>query len=131
MKCHTGKLLRAMIQDVSNPSLLMPLTDVTFILKLPVEPTLLEVSPKAIRGEKEIRWHIADIPLKGPPGRLRARMTVDQDSAEGELEVVGMVNFSVQGAATLSDVCLRPVTDGIVHFNEVSHVYASGSYICT
>ncbi|WOK92671.1 hypothetical protein Cni_G01362 [Canna indica] len=131
VKRHTGKLLRAMIQYASNPSLLMPLTDVTFILKLPVEPTLLEVSPKATRGEREIRWHIPDVPLKGPPGRLRARMPVDQDSAEGELEVVGMVSFSVQGATTLSGVCLKPVSDGIAHFNEVSHVYASGTYTCT
>ncbi|CAL9115554.1 unnamed protein product [Musa textilis] len=131
VKRHTGKLLRAMIQYVSNPSLPMPLTNVTFILKLPVEPTLLEVSPKANRGEKEIRWHIPDVPLKGPPGRLRARMPVDQDSADGELDVNGMVNFSSQGSMTLSGVCLRPVSDGIAHFNEVSHIYASGTYLCT
>ncbi|XP_074579186.1 uncharacterized protein LOC141835707 [Curcuma longa] len=130
VKRHTGKLLRAMIQYVSNPSLLTPLTNVTFTLKLPVEPTLLEVAPKAIRAEREIRWHIPDIPPKGPPGRLRARMPVDQDSAEGELEVVGMVNFSVEGATTLSGISLRPVSDGIANFNEVSHVFASGTYIC-
>ncbi|XP_073004531.1 uncharacterized protein [Typha latifolia] len=133
VKRHTGTLLSVMIQYASNPELPAPLTNVTFIMKLPVDPTLLNVSPKAVlnRGERELRWHIPDIPLKGQAGRLRARMPVDKDSKDGELEVVGMVKFSAQTATTLSGVSLRPVSDGVVHFNEVSHTYASGSYLCT
>ncbi|XP_072970414.1 uncharacterized protein [Typha angustifolia] len=133
VKRHTGTLLSVMIQYASNPELPAPLTNVTFIMKLPVDPTLLNVSPKAVlnRGERELMWHIPDIPLKGQAGRLRARMPVDKDSKEGGLEVVGMVKFSAQTATTLSGVSLRPVSDGIVHFNEVSHTYASGSYLCT
>ncbi|KAJ0984215.1 hypothetical protein J5N97_002571 [Dioscorea zingiberensis] len=132
VKRHSGTLLSVMIQYAPNPALLMPLTNVTFILKLPVDPTLLKVTPKAIlnRATKELRWHVPDVP-KGSAGRLRARMPVDQDSEEGgELEVVGMVKFSAQGSTTLSGICLRPVADGIAQFNEVSHRYESGSYLC-
>lgn len=130
---HTGTMFAVMIQYSSNPELPIPLTNVTFILKLPVDPTLLKVSPKAVlnRDEKQLKWHIPDIPLKGTPGLLRARMPVDQDSSVGsELEVVGIVKFSAQGANTLSGISLRPVSDGIAQFNEVSHTYASGSYLC-
>ncbi|OAY71956.1 F-BAR domain only protein 1, partial [Ananas comosus] len=132
VKRHSGTLLSVMIQYASNPALPAPLNNVTFILKLPVDPTLLNVSPKAVlnREKRELRWHVADIPLKGPAGRLRARMPVDQDSQDGELEVVGMVEFAAKGANTLSGVSLRPVSDGIAHFNEVSHTYASGVYLC-
>lgn len=134
VKRHSGTMLSVMIQYASNPELPASLANVTFILKLPVDPTLLSVSPRAVlnREERELRWHVPDIPLKGPPGLLRARMPVDQDSGEGsEIEVIGMVKFSAQGATTLSGVCLRPVSDGIAHFNEVSHSYSSGSYLCT
>nr|CAD1840261.1 unnamed protein product [Ananas comosus var. bracteatus] len=132
VKRHSGTLLSVMIQYASNPALPAPLNNVTFILKLPVDPTLLNVSPKAVlnREKRELRWHVADIPLKGPAGLLRARMPVDQDSQDGELEVVGMVEFAAKGANTLSGVSLRPVSDGIAHFNEVSHTYASGVYLC-
>ncbi|XP_077216683.1 uncharacterized protein LOC143851221 [Tasmannia lanceolata] len=132
---HSGTLLSVMIQYASNPELLAPLNDVTFILKLPVDPTLLKVSPKAIlnRSERELRWHVQHVPLKGPPGCLRVRMPVDQDSSDassGEIEVVGLVKFSVQGASTLSGVSLRPVSDDQMDFYLVNHRYASGIYMC-
>lgn len=132
IKRHSGTLLSVMIQYVSNPELPAPLANVKFILKLPVDPTLLKVSPKAVlnRGEKELTWHISDIPLKGHVGKLRARMPVDQDSSEGEVEVHALVKFSSQGVMTLSEVCLRPVADGIAQFNEVSNTYESGTYLC-
>ncbi|OMO90629.1 hypothetical protein CCACVL1_07331 [Corchorus capsularis] len=102
-----------MIQYVSNPELLAPLNDVTFILKLPVDPTLLKVSPKAVlnRSERELKWHVPEIPLKGTPGKLRARMPVDSNEDDEELEVVAYVKFSMQGATTLSGVCLRPASE--------------------
>ncbi|XP_020699729.1 uncharacterized protein LOC110111997 [Dendrobium catenatum] len=132
IKRHSGTLLSVMIQYASNPELPASLSNVKFILKLPVDPTLLKVSPKAVlsRAEKELTWHIPDIPLKGPAGKLRARMPVDLDSSEGEVEVHALVKFSSQGALTLSEVCLRPVADGIAQFNEVSHTYQSGTYLC-
>ncbi|MCL7025541.1 hypothetical protein MKW94_013470 [Papaver nudicaule] len=131
---HSGTLLSVMIQYVSNPDLPAPLNDVTFVLKLPVDPSLLKVSPKAglNRSEKELSWHIQEIPLKGPPGMLRARMPVDineQDSLE-ELEIVGYVKFSVQGTRSLSGVSLRPATEGTTDFYEVNHRFASGLYMC-
>ncbi|KAL6662072.1 hypothetical protein ACP70R_001456 [Stipagrostis hirtigluma subsp. patula] len=132
VKRHSGTLLSVMIQYASNPMLPQPLSNVTFIVKLPVDPTLLNVSPKAVlnRAERELRWHIPDIPLKGPAGRLSARMPVDQDSKDGELEVVGMVKFAYQGPFTLSGIKLCPATDGIAQFNEAGHTFSSGSYIC-
>lgn len=132
IKRHNGTLLSVMIQYASNPELPAPLSNVKFILKLPVDPTLLKVAPKAVlnRSEKELTWHVPDIPLKGPAGRLRARMPVDQDSSQGEVEVYAFVKFSAQGSLTLSEVCLRPVSDGIAQFNEVSHTYESGTYMC-
>ncbi|KAJ6808707.1 uncharacterized protein M6B38_165210 [Iris pallida] len=132
VKRHTGTLLSVMIQYASNPELPNPLTNVTFILKLPVDPTLLKVAPKALlnREERELRWHVPDIPLKGMPGKLKARMPVEVDSGDGELEVFGMVRFAGQGAFTLSGVYLRPVSEGITHFSEDIHRYASGNYLC-
>uniref|UniRef100_A0A0D3GXW8 Helicase ATP-binding domain-containing protein n=1 Tax=Oryza barthii TaxID=65489 RepID=A0A0D3GXW8_9ORYZ len=129
VKRHSGTLLSVMIQYASNPMLPQPLSNVTFIVKLPVDPTLLNVSPKAVlnRAERELRWHIPDIPLKGPAGRLRARMPVDQDSKDGELEVVGMVKFAYQGPFTLSGIKLCPATDGTAQFNEAGHTFSSGS----
>ncbi|XP_077238314.1 uncharacterized protein LOC143879693 [Tasmannia lanceolata] len=132
---HSGTLLSVMVQYASNPELLAPINDVTFILKLPVDPTLLKVSPKAIlnRSERELRWHIQDVPLKGPPGCLRARMPINQDSnntSGEEIEVVGLVKFSVQGASTLSGVTLRPVSDDQTDFYLASHRHASGIYMC-
>ncbi|XP_006659241.1 uncharacterized protein LOC102703601 [Oryza brachyantha] len=132
VKRHSGTLLSVMIQFASNPMMPQPLSNVTFIIKLPVDPTLLNVSPKAVlnRAERELRWHIPDIPLKGPAGRLRARMPVDQDSKDGELEVVGMVKFAYQGPFTLSGIKLCPATDGTTQFNEAGHTFSSGSYLC-
>lgn len=132
VKRHTGTLLSAMIQYASNPELPTPLTNVTFILKLPVDPTLLKVSPKAIlnRGEKEIIWNVPDIPLKGPAGRLRARIPLDVDASEGEVEVHGLVKFEGQGAITLSGVYLRPVAEGVADFSEDMHRFSSGTYLC-
>ncbi|XP_054794467.1 uncharacterized protein LOC129299979 isoform X2 [Prosopis cineraria] len=113
LKRHTGSLLSVMIQYASNPNLLAPMRDVTFILKLPVDPTLLKVSPKAVlnRSEKEVKWHVQEIPLKGTPGRLRARMPVDSTEEDEEIEVVGYVKFSVEGMQSLSGVCLRPASE--------------------
>ncbi|PKA48698.1 hypothetical protein AXF42_Ash018515 [Apostasia shenzhenica] len=132
VKRHSGTLLSVMIQYASNPELPAPLTNITFILKLPVDPTLLKVSPEAVlnRNQKELAWHISDIPLKGSAGRLRARMPVEVDSSEGEVEVSGMVKFSAKGSMTLSEFSLRPASEGIAQFNEVDHTFVSGTYIC-
>ncbi|MED6191552.1 hypothetical protein PIB30_001283 [Stylosanthes scabra] len=132
IKRHTGSLLSVMIQYASNPDLLVPLTDVTFILKLPVDPTLLKISPKAVlnRTEKEVRWLVSEIPLRGTPGRLRARMPVDSSEGDEEIEVFGYVKFSVQGAQSFSGVSLRPASEGKTDFYEVSHKLESGVYMC-
>lgn len=132
IKRHTGSLLSVMIQYASNPELPAPMTDVTFILKLPVDPTLLKLSPKAVlnRVEKEVRWHVPEIPLKGSPGRLRARMPVDSNEDDEEIEVFGYVKFSVQGTQSLSGVSLRPTSEGKTDFYEVSHRLESGVYMC-
>ncbi|KAK1276047.1 hypothetical protein QJS04_geneDACA004002 [Acorus gramineus] len=131
-KRHSGTLLSVMIQYVSNPTMMVPLNDVTFILKLPVDPTLLKVSPKAVlnRSERELRWHIQEIPMKARPGCLKARMPVESSEGEEEIEVVGYVKFSVQGGSTLSGVLPRPVTEGKVDFYEGKHMYSSGIYMC-
>ncbi|KAK6127066.1 hypothetical protein DH2020_039190 [Rehmannia glutinosa] len=93
---------------VSNPDLSAPLNNVTIVLKLPVDPTLLKVSPKAVlnRSERELKWHIDEIPLKGNPGRLRVRMPVDigDDDDGSDLEIVGYVKFSAQGSRSLSGI---------------------------
>ncbi|XP_027330891.1 uncharacterized protein LOC113846617 [Abrus precatorius] len=132
IKRHTGSLLSVMIQYASNPDLLAPLNDVIFILKLPVDPTLLTVSPKAVlnRSEREIKWHVPEIPLKGSPGRLRVRMPVDSNEDDEEIEVVGYVKFSEQVTQALSGVSLRPATEGKTDFYEVSHRFESGVYMC-
>lgn len=120
VKRHSGTLLSVMIQYVSNPDLPAPLTDVTFILKLPVDPRLLKVSPKAVlnRTERELQWHVQEIPLKGNPVRLRARMPVDTNEEDGgdELEVVGYVKFSYQGIKSLSGISLQPASEGKTDF---------------
>ncbi|MFS7981601.1 putative Mu domain-containing protein [Helianthus anomalus] len=134
VKRHSGTLLSVMIQYVSNPDLPAPLTDVTFTLKLPVDPRLLKVSPKAVlnRSERELQWHVDEIPLKGNPVRLRARMPVDTSEDDGgdELEVVGFVKFSYQGTKSLSGISLHPVSEGKTDFYEVPHRYESGVYTC-
>ncbi|KAI3715152.1 hypothetical protein L6452_22122 [Arctium lappa] len=134
VKRHSGTLLSVMIQYVSNPDLPVPLTDVTFILKLPVDPRLLKVSPKAVlnRSERELQWHVPEIPLKGNPVRLRARMPVDTSEEDGgeELEVVGYVKFSFQGTRSLSGISLHPASEGKTDFYEVAHRYESGVYTC-
>ncbi|KAJ4837281.1 hypothetical protein Tsubulata_017339 [Turnera subulata] len=130
----SGTLLSVMIQYVSNPDLAVPLTNVTFILKLPVDPTLLKVSPKAVlnRSERELKWHVAEIPLKGSPGRLKARMPVDSSDRDGEeeIEVVGYVKFSMEGMTSLSGVSLRSASEGKTDFLEVNHRYENGVYTC-
>ncbi|XP_071716236.1 uncharacterized protein [Rutidosis leptorrhynchoides] len=132
VKRHSGTLLSVMIQYVSNPDLPAPLTDVTFILKLPVDPRLLKVSPKAVlnRSEKELQWHVQEIPLKGNPVRLRARMPVDSNEEDEELEVVGYVKFSYQGIRTLSGISLLPASEGKTDFYEAPNRYESGVYTC-
>lgn len=134
VKRHSGTILSVMIQYVSNPDLPAPLTDVTFVLKLPVDPTLLKVSPKAMlnRSDMELKWHIKEIALKGTPGRLRARMPVDLSEEDGgdELEVVGYVKFSYQGIISLSGVSLKPASEGKIDFYEVNHRYESRVYTC-
>ncbi|KAI9191706.1 hypothetical protein LWI28_012360 [Acer negundo] len=134
IKRHSGTLLSVMIQYVSNPELPMPLNDVTFVLKLPVDPTLLKVSPKAVlnRSDRELKWHVPEIPLKGSPGRLRVRMPVDssEENGEEEIDVICYVKFSVQGIQSLSGVCLRPATESKTDFYEVSHKYETGVYMC-
>ncbi|KAK6151457.1 hypothetical protein DH2020_014092 [Rehmannia glutinosa] len=108
VKRLSGTLLSVMIQYVSNPDLPAPLNNVTIVLKLPVDPTLLKVSPKAVlnRSERELKWHIDEIPLKGNPGRLRVRMPVDigDDDDGSDLEIVGYVKFSAQGSRSLSGI---------------------------
>lgn len=132
VKRHTGTLLSVMIQYVSSPEMLTPLCDVTFVLKLPVDPTLLKVSPKAMlnRSERELKWYVSEIPVNAPPGRLRVRMPVDSIEEDEEIEVVCYVKFSVQGARSLSGVCLRPTSEGKTDFYEVSHKFESGIYLC-
>ncbi|KAL6539678.1 hypothetical protein OROHE_011449 [Orobanche hederae] len=134
VKRLSGTLLSIMIQYVLNPDLMVPLNNVTVVLKLPVDPTLLQVSPKAVlnRSERELKWHIDEIPLKGSPGRLRARMPVDiaGDDDGSDLEIVGYVKFSGQGMRSLSGISLKPATAGKTDFYETDHRYASGVYIC-
>lgn len=134
IKRLSGTLLSVMMQYVSNPNLPTPLNDVTFVLKLPVDPTLLKVSPKAMlnRTNKELKWHIPEIPVKGSVGRLRVRMPVDsiEENAGEELDVVGYVKFSGEGMLSLSGVCLRPATEGKTDFYEVAHKYETGVYMC-
>ncbi|KAG2297294.1 hypothetical protein Bca52824_043963 [Brassica carinata] len=99
---------------ILNPDLPEPLKDVDFILKLPVDPTLLKVSPKAIlnRTDRELKWQVPEIPLNGSPGRLRARMPIDSDNSEEEPEIICFVKFSVQGKNSLSGISLRPAAEG-------------------
>ncbi|KAI5675358.1 hypothetical protein M9H77_06308 [Catharanthus roseus] len=134
VKRLSGTLLSVMIQYVPNPDLPAPLNNVTFVLKLPVDPTLLKVSPKAVlnRSEKELKWHVDEIPPKGNPGKLRARMPVDigDEDSEVDLDVVAYVNFSVQGSKSLSGISLQPASEGKTDFYEVEHRYASGTYTC-
>ncbi|GFS35389.1 hypothetical protein Acr_00g0039500 [Actinidia rufa] len=134
IKRHSGTLLSVMVQYASNPDLPAPLTNVTIVLKLPVDPTLLKVSPKAIlnRSEKELKWHIEEIPLNGTPARLRARMPVDSSEEDGaeEMEVVGYVKFSIKGTKSLSGISLLPASEGKTDFYEVQHRYESGVYMC-
>ncbi|CAI9098510.1 OLC1v1035172C1 [Oldenlandia corymbosa var. corymbosa] len=134
VKRLSGTLLSIMIQYVSNPDLPAPLNDVTFVLKLPVDPTLLKVSPKAVlnRSEKELKWHVDEIPLKGNPGKLRVRMPVEINDEDGELdlEVACYVKFSSQASRSLSGVSLHPASEGKTDFYEVDDRYSSGIYIC-
>lgn len=131
IKRHSGTLLSVMVQYVSNPDLPMPLNDVTFSLKLPVDPTLLKVSPKAVlnRSDRELKWIVPEIPVKGAPGKLRVRMPVDSSEEDGgeEIDVVCHVKFASQGMLSLSGVCLRPATEGKTDFYEVGHKYESGA----
>lgn len=132
-KRQSGTLLSVMIQYVSNPDLLTPLTNVTFILKLPVDPSLLKVTPKAVlsRSDKELRWHVSEIPLKGAPGKLKARMPVDSsaDNEAEDFDVGVYVKFSIEGGTTLSGISILPASDGNKDFYEVNHKYETGVYM--
>jgi hypothetical protein len=132
VKRTSGTLLSLMIQYVSSPDLPEPLKNVDFILKLPVDPTLLKVSPKAIlnRTDRELKWQIPEIPLNGSPGRLRARMPIDSVSGEEEPEIICYVKFSVQGSSSLSGITLRVAAEGNTDFYEVDHRYETGVYLC-
>lgn len=134
VKRHSGTLLSVMIQYVSSPDLPAPLKDVTFILKLPADPTLLKVSPKAVlnRSEKELKWHVQGIPLKGSPGRLRVRMPIEssEEDAADDIEVVCQVKFSIQGSKSLSGVNIWPASEGKTDFYVVDHKAETGAYFC-
>lgn len=132
VKRISGTLLSLMIQYVSNPDLPQPLKNVDFILKLPVDPTLLKVSPKAIlnRTDRELKWQIPEIPLNGTPGRLRARMPIDSNNGEEEPEIICYVKFSVYGNTSLSGISLRAAAEGNTDFYEVDHRYETGVYMC-
>uniref|UniRef100_A0A1J3ITD2 FCH domain only protein 1 n=1 Tax=Noccaea caerulescens TaxID=107243 RepID=A0A1J3ITD2_NOCCA len=132
VKRTSGTLLSLMIQYVSSPDLPQPLKNVDFILKLPVDPTLLKVSPKAIlnRTDRELKWQIPEIPLSGSPGRLRARMPIDSENGEEEPEIICYVKFSVQGSSSLSGISLRAAAEGNTDFYEVDHRYETGVYLC-
>ncbi|KAG6414422.1 hypothetical protein SASPL_127144 [Salvia splendens] len=134
VKRLVGTLLSLMIQYVPNPDLPAPLKDVTFVMKLPVDPTLLKVSPKAVlnRADRELKWHVDELPAKGSVGRLRARMPVDigKDDDGSELEIFGRVEFASTGNRSLSGISLRPAGEGSTDFYEVEHRYASGHYFC-
>ncbi|CAH2069630.1 unnamed protein product [Thlaspi arvense] len=132
VKRISGTLLSLMIQYVSSPELPQPLKNVDFILKLPVDPTLLKVSPKAIlnRTDRELKWQIPEIPLNGSPGRLRARMPIDSENGEEEPEIICYVKFSVQGSSSLSGISLRAAAEGNTDFYEVDHRYETGVYMC-
>lgn len=134
IKRLVGTLLSIMIQYTSNPDLPAPLNDVTIILKLPVDPTLIKVSPKAVlnRSERELKWHVDEIPLKGNPGRLRARMPLDisEDDDGSDLEIFGYVKFSSHSVKSLSGISLKPASEGKTDFYEIDHRYSSGEYIC-
>ncbi|GAA0187409.1 hypothetical protein LIER_34697 [Lithospermum erythrorhizon] len=133
VKRLSGTLLSVMVQYVSNPELLIPLNNVTIVLKLPVDPTLVKVSPKAIlnRSEKELKWQIDEIPPKGNPGRLRVRMPIEIDDDDGgeDLEIFCYVKFSAQGSQSLSGISFLPASEGRTDFYEVDHRYESGTYI--
>lgn len=136
---QSGTLLSVMIQYVANPFLPSPLKDVAFILKLPEDPTLLKVSPKATlnRHSQELRWHIPEIQLHGRPGRLRVQMPVssatqdstDEASHRKELNVKGRIEFSVQGH-TLSGISVCPVSEGNSEFNVGENSCKTGHYLC-
>lgn len=136
---QSGTLLSVMIQYVANPFLPSPLKDVAFILKLPEDPTLLKVSPKATlnRHSQELRWHIPEIQLHGRPGRLRVQMPVssatqdstDEASHRKELNVKGRIEFSVQGH-TLSGISVCPVSEGNSEFNVGENSCKTGRYLC-
>lgn len=133
VKHLVGTLLSIMIQYVSNPDLPAPLKNAVFVMKLPADPTLLKVSPKAVlnRSERELKWHIDEIPVKGSPGRLRARMPVEIGDDDGSgLEIFCRVEFSARGSGSLSGISVRPASEGRIDFYEVEHRYANGDYIC-
>ena len=82
------------------------------------------------RGERELRWHVAEITAKGAPGKLRARFPVDYVEGEEEVEVVAFVKFSVQTVGSLSGLSLRPATEGKTDFYETLNRYETGVYMC-
>ncbi|KAK1388344.1 hypothetical protein POM88_016522 [Heracleum sosnowskyi] len=86
--------------------------------------------------------HVPEIPSKGNPGRLRAKMPVDSGAKNDleDLEVVGYVTFSSQGIKSLSGISLQPASEDSTDFYEGEHryirvdmqllMYFQGSYRC-
>lgn len=136
---QSGTLLSLMIQYVANPFLPTPLKDVVFIVKLPEDPTLLKVSPKATlnRQSQELRWHVQEIVLQGRPGCLRAQMPVNSETKgptdkaprRKDPEIKGRVEFSVQGH-TLSGITIASVSEGLADFCLGENSYKTGNYLC-
>ncbi|EPS60646.1 hypothetical protein M569_14155, partial [Genlisea aurea] len=130
VKRLSGTLLSMMIEYVPNPELVAPLRDVTIVLKLPADPTLLQVSPRAVlnRGEREVRWRMEEIAPKSGPARLRARMALETgDDEDGmEVEIYGYVKFSCRTNRAFSGISMRSASQGQGDFYETDHRYVTG-----
>lgn len=137
---QSGSLMSLMVQYVANPFLPAPLREVTFIVALPFVPSLLKMSPKGSlnRHSREIRWHVQEVPLQGPPGCLRAQMPLESDGrdANGEdkpvqkIKLEARVEFSDKGQ-TLSGIILLPGTEGNTDFSVGIHTFKTTSYSCS
>lgn len=136
---QSGSLFSLMIQYVANPFLPAPLREVTFSVYLPYAPSLLKMSPKGSlnRQSKEIKWHVQEVPLQGPPGCLRAQMPLDLDGsdADGEgklaqkIKLEARVEFSGTGQ-TLSGITLLPGTEGNIDFTVGVNTFKTSNYSC-
>lgn len=136
---ESGSLISLMIQYVANPFLPAPLREVIFTVSLPYAPSLLKMSPKGSlnRQSKEIKWHVQEVPLQGPPGSLRAQMPLEleEGDADGEgklapkMKLEACVVFSGTGQ-TLSGLTLLPGVEGNADFAVGVHTFKTSSYIC-